>query len=283
MRPRLLAGAAASLAAALALTAAPAASAAPAPPPGTTGSTGAAAKAGSPASTDTVTLITGDVVTVTTTRDGRQLASVDSAPGSSGGVETETIGKDLYVIPDAARSLLAADRLDRQLFDVTALIADGYTDAAAKTLPVIATYTGSPKARGARPTPRAAVKKLDLRSINAAPLRAPHRTMRRFWSSVAPTHGDAAPTKLAYGIRKIWLDGRAESTDDVSNPQVGAEQVWADGLDGTGATVAVLDSGVDADHPDLRGQVAQAKSFVPGEDTTDVSCPRSTRTGRRRR
>lgn len=37
---------------------------------------------------------------------------------------------------------------------------------------------------------------------------------------------------------------------------------WAGSLDGTGVRVAVIDSGVQADHPDLDAQVVQGKDFV---------------------
>src|SRR5690606_8402527 len=38
---------------------------------------------------------------------------------------------------------------------------------------------------------------------------------------------------------------------------------------GSGVTVAVIDTGIDADHPDLSSRIVAARSFVPGEDVTD--------------
>ena len=54
-------------------------------------------------------------------------------------------------------------------------------------------------------------------------------------------------------------------------PQIGAPEAWADGYDGTGVTVALLDTGLDVNHPDLSTQVAGTQSFVPGEAIADVN------------
>jgi subtilisin family serine protease len=220
--------------------------------------------------THSVTLITGDVVSVTTTPDGRTAATVKSA--ESGGIHTQNIGKNLYVIPDAAQPLLAANKLDRELFNVTKLVSNGYTDDETGALPVIASYRGSAASRSAKPVPEGATKKRDLPSINAAALQAKNTDMETFWTAVAPSAGtNSAPKTLADNIGKIWLDGKAKSTLDVSVPQVGGPQAWAAGYTGAGMTVAVLDTGVDTSHPDLAGQIADTRSFVPGEGMTDVA------------
>ncbi len=51
---------------------------------------------------------------------------------------------------------------------------------------------------------------------------------------------------------------------DVSAPQIGAPAAWDAGLTGAGVTVAVLDSGIAADHPDFAGRIAEARSFLDG-------------------
>jgi subtilisin family serine protease len=218
--------------------------------------------------TDVVTLITGDVVRVTHLAGGRSAAAVEQ-PGTSGGVQILTVGRDLYAIPDAARPYLAAGRLDRQLFNVTELIEQGYDDASADGLPLIAEYAGKQGSQAARRAPVGADKVRDLGSINAAALTTDDAD--RFWDVLTPDA--AAPTSLSArftnGIAKIWLDQKVEADLSDSVPQVGAPAAWAAGFDGTGADVAVLDTGADATHPDLAGRIRGSVSFVPDDDTGD--------------
>ena len=54
---------------------------------------------------------------------------------------------------------------------------------------------------------------------------------------------------------------RAYLADSI--PLVGADDVWADGFIGTGQTVAILDTGVDTDHPFLAGKVVAEATRPP--------------------
>jgi hypothetical protein len=66
-----------------------------------------------------------------------------------------------------------------------------------------------------------------------------------------------------------WLDGTVRKALDRSVPQIGAPEVWKAGYDGTGVTVAVLDTGVDETHPDLAGRQVAERNFSVSADTVD--------------
>lgn len=62
-------------------------------------------------------------------------------------------------------------------------------------------------------------------------------------------------------IERIWLDLPVHIWLDVSTPLIGAPQVWATGYRGQDIIVAVVDTGIDASHPDLNGRVVLTEDF----------------------
>ncbi|MFD9598915.1 S8 family serine peptidase [Streptomyces sp. NPDC059970] len=212
-----------------------------------------------------ITLLTGDVVHYSDGVGKQDTVTVDRPDGAVGGVHVQQAGDDLYVLPDEANSLLAAGKLDRRLFNVSALAKMGYDDKKSGGIPLIATYTAS-QGRSLPAAPRGAKKTRTLESIHGAALKAEKDTTRAFWNDIART---ATARSLDNGIAKLWLDGRVEAALKDSVPQVNAPQAWAEGYDGKGSKVAVLDTGIDATHPDVKDRILETKSFVPGEEVLD--------------
>ena len=108
---------------------------------------GAEPKRVGPPTVKTVTLVTGDVVKVSTASDGRQSVTLQPRPdGSIPQAAIQQVHDHVYVVPSEALGLLEANRLDHDLFDVTALIEAEYDDASRGSLPVMVDYGKGAKA-----------------------------------------------------------------------------------------------------------------------------------------
>lgn len=58
----------------------------------------------------------------------------------------------------------------------------------------------------------------------------------------------------------------AEALMDTSIPFLGINKLWEEGIEGQGVKVAVLDTGIDSEHPDLKAVYKGGKNFVPHEE-----------------
>lgn len=213
-----------------------------------------------------VTLVTGDTVRVGVDAGGKPVVrDTESAPRPDGlPVVFHTFSRQgtVYVVPDDALALVGQGLLDWSLFDLGQLV----TLAAAgrnHTVPVLVTYTGAAAADRTRKVAGASGGRA-LPSINGRSMRIADDG--RWWRGVrgktASTPAAARAAGSLTGVEKVWLNGLSHIDLEQSVPRIGAPVAWKRGYDGTGVTVAVLDTGIDATHPDVSASIVGQADFT---------------------
>ncbi|MFD0746580.1 S8 family serine peptidase [Phytohabitans flavus] len=229
-----------------------------APPASAAPPAGAAATRDPGAVAHTVTLVTGDRVTILSSKEDRPVVR----PGKGREGMRFSVYRDrgaLMVVPHDAQRLVQAGRLDRRLFDVIGLVRAGYQDGARDSLPLIVADPAGPAA-AARSLPSGMSAKRVLPAIGAAAMEASKAKAGALWDEV----------RRRAGAGRVWLDGQRSVQLDRSVPQIGAPAAWQAGFTGRGVSVAVLDSGIDTGHPDLAGKVADQRNFTDEADGDEV-------------
>ncbi|GAA1360086.1 S8 family serine peptidase [Streptomyces beijiangensis] len=220
-----------------------------------------AAKASAVVRTATVTLVTGDRVTATTTADGKTAYSAVPAEGSAPGtfLSRTDVGGDSYFYPTDVIGKVGTV-LDRELFNVSALIRDGYDDAHRASLPLIVQDSSAA-------TPQVLTGSGPLtRKRTFTSLRAHAAVLDK---KQAGDFGDDIDQGLG-GVKKIWLDGKTKADAlDRNLTQINAPQAWAAGASGAGVKLAVLDTGADPTHPDLAGRISESADFTGTGSSVD--------------
>ncbi|MFE2511510.1 S8 family peptidase [Streptomyces naganishii] len=207
-----------------------------------------------------IALITGDRVTVDA--KGR-VTGLERARGREHiPVQVRTVNGHTLVVPADAARLVASGKLDQRLFDITELNTSAARRSFRHGLKVIVGYQGAaaPARAGVRSS---GTLRRTLTALNADAVQTPDTDTHALWKAV--TDGQ----KTAAGIAHIWLDGVRKASLDKSVPQIGAPAAWKAGYTGKGVKIAVLDTGVDATHPDLKTQVIAARNFSAATDAKD--------------
>lgn len=102
------------------------------------------------------------------------------------------------------------------------------------------------------------------KAMRAFAQEAPVRRLLRLFpsASMAASPQEIAALSRDRRIERIWLDTPVHAFLDASVPLVQAPKIWEMGYTGRGVRIAILDTGIDANHPDLKGRIGSVRDFT---------------------
>jgi len=189
-----------------------------------------------------VTLITGDIVSVTTLPDGSysfMLRPTDPKKGQS--FQTFETPEGKYVIPGDVN----LQKLDMELFNIKYLIEEGYH--LLPSLPVIIEIEEEEEPAEMVDSIKTMVEDAGAKVTMGSPKLGMLATELPF-----NTINHSSQNLVARpDVERIWLDRKVHIELNESVPLIEAPECWGAGYDGAGVKIAILDTGIDATHPDL--------------------------------
>ncbi|WP_420708270.1 S8 family peptidase [Streptomyces sp. CNS654] len=216
-----------------------------------------------------LTLVTGDRVTVDA--QGKPVAFRPAKGREHIPVQRMSHQGHTLVIPADAHRLIVSGKLDRRLFDVTELSRPENLRAQRDGLKLIVGYRGKQASTAKAQVRDAGGTEVgrSLTSLNAESVTTPTTDAPEIWKALTERRAGGDRVTTAAGIDRVWLDGVRKASLDKSVPQIGAPAAWKAGFTGKGVKIAVLDTGTDSTHPDLKGQILAEKNFSAAKDTKD--------------
>ncbi|HLQ72164.1 MAG TPA: hypothetical protein VK142_10215, partial [Bacillota bacterium] len=206
-----------------------------------------------------ITLITGDQVIVKESLDGTLDIDIESIDREGKESQFEKLEKDddIYVFPQDMVPF-TEEKLDPELFNITRLIEDGYSDEEMDHIPLIITWKDSDSLSSYMQENKGLFSRLNsekkLTSIHSISAKLDKDDAASFHEEMY-TYTKRGMVESPYFdgiVSYIRLDRKLEAALGESVPQIGAPDVWKTGYDGSGMTIAVIDSGIDGNHPDLK-------------------------------
>ncbi|NHN49628.1 S8 family serine peptidase [Halostella sp. JP-L12] len=234
-------------------------------PPATVGDPGPAAHGATDVPGDTnvtehnVTLISGQTVTVV--RRGND-TEYRVAPGAD--LRKVSTPEGTYFFPEH----VDLDRVDPALFNVDRLVEQNLTDGESDTIPVIVQRTSEDEDAAFTATSVQEANREFRSGLRRTDGVRTERTLD-IANSVSADVEKSGTAETFEAIRSdddvagVYLDQRVSVTLENATERVSAAQARAEhNVSGRNVTVAVLDTGIDATHPDLNGSVVHAADFT---------------------